>query len=640
MAALTLGMAAVFALLVVDSGRLYLEQRKLQRVVDMAALEAAGQSAVCSGPGANALAQATVSARRNGFDPAQEHGFQVSCGSVQTGAQSLRAFTPDNSRADAIRVVAQREVPTSIAVNLFNLVSANGLAANTVLQARAIATPPLPPLAALSIRSNLLNIDSNRSALLNALFSKLLGGNLNISALGWESLLNTDLNLLNFLQALNLKAGSFEQLLSTELKVTDLVQAMINVAGQSSPLVEASLKNLLQASVNAPNVVLGKIITLQSGTPSAGLDTNVQLLELVQAVIQLAGKQNAVVVDATSINIPGLLNIGLKLGVVEPPQLSSIGNPAKAKLNPTGPDQIFVRTAQVRLMLSVKLPVLDLVNNALSAVNGLVSPLAGALNGLLRLNLVETLSSVLCLLGTGCDMIDPQILPGAPSLDINVEVASGSSRVTDFTCTPDKTLTTQTKTSALTLKVGTIANKDAAFSSSVVPTVTPLPVVDIGIKTCHRILGLLGTCGPRVPFAGGGLGLLIDSSVASNSDINGVTTPLIFSPPTHSPPNLDQPAAILSLNNPKIVNGLKTALGGIKIQAFESPKPNLLSNLLNVTASILSAVNDTLGKAITSLLSPLVDPLLDSVLKTLGISLNQIDVGANLQCGGRPSLVL
>ena len=35
MAALTLGLALLFMLLVVDSGRLYLEQRKLQRIADM-----------------------------------------------------------------------------------------------------------------------------------------------------------------------------------------------------------------------------------------------------------------------------------------------------------------------------------------------------------------------------------------------------------------------------------------------------------------------------------------------------------------------------------------------------------------------------------------------------------------------------
>lgn len=40
MAAVTLGLALLLMLLVVDTGRLYMEQRKLQRVVDTAALEA------------------------------------------------------------------------------------------------------------------------------------------------------------------------------------------------------------------------------------------------------------------------------------------------------------------------------------------------------------------------------------------------------------------------------------------------------------------------------------------------------------------------------------------------------------------------------------------------------------------------
>lgn len=47
MAALTLGLALVFLLLVVDSGRLYLEKRKLQGIADMAALEAVQRNGDC-----------------------------------------------------------------------------------------------------------------------------------------------------------------------------------------------------------------------------------------------------------------------------------------------------------------------------------------------------------------------------------------------------------------------------------------------------------------------------------------------------------------------------------------------------------------------------------------------------------------
>jgi hypothetical protein len=47
MAAGTLALALGFMLLVIDSGRLYLEQRKLQRVADTAALEAVTRDGNC-----------------------------------------------------------------------------------------------------------------------------------------------------------------------------------------------------------------------------------------------------------------------------------------------------------------------------------------------------------------------------------------------------------------------------------------------------------------------------------------------------------------------------------------------------------------------------------------------------------------
>jgi uncharacterized membrane protein len=59
MAALTLAMALGFMLLVIDTGRLYLEQRKLQRVADTAALEAVTRDGNCqSGQSATNYASA------------------------------------------------------------------------------------------------------------------------------------------------------------------------------------------------------------------------------------------------------------------------------------------------------------------------------------------------------------------------------------------------------------------------------------------------------------------------------------------------------------------------------------------------------------------------------------------------------
>ncbi|MHA6197510.1 pilus assembly protein TadG-related protein [Pseudomonas wadenswilerensis] len=639
-AVLTLATAMVFGLLAVDGGRLYMEQRSLQRVVDMAALEAAGQRANCTGTGTQAAAVATASAARNGFTAGNGNTLVATCGSVATGAASLRSFSPDASRTDAIRVQAHLQTRNSVAAGLWDLIRAVPGAENTILHATAVATPPLPPLAVLTIRSNLLNVDTARSNWLNGLFSQLLGGQLTINAAGWQGLIDSRINLLDYLQQLaidlNLSAGNYEQLLNTNIAATELVDAMIKVATRAGNTADVltSLNALKQASLSVPSLVLGTILDVQTGTPDAGLDTDLQLFQLVESFIQLAGKANAAVVDAKSVSIPGLLNVNLKLSIIEPAQISSIGDPRLAQANPYGPNQIFVRTAQVRTYLSIQLPVLATISGVTTALTDLVGPLVGALNSLLHLDLVGTINSALCLLGAGCEQIDLLPLP-TPRIDINLEVASGSSRVTGYTCSPNKTLTAETKTSAVSLRLGTI-DPTHVFDSANLPETRPLALIDIGTKTCRKILGI-GTCDARKPFTGGGLGIKIDTTVGSNgSALSGSSQSLVFT----APPNLNQPPQYLSTSNPNIVQSLRGTLNGVKVEAFKSPTPNILGDLLAVAASVLAGLNSTLGAFITNTLSPLLDPLLQNVLTSLGVTVNQVDVGANLQCSGRPNLVI
>ncbi|NER66630.1 hypothetical protein G3436_25705, partial [Pseudomonas sp. MAFF212427] len=192
MAALTLGMALLFSLLVIDSARLYLEHRKLQRVVDMAALEAAGQTAVCVGVGPQAPALAQASAARNGFVVGAAHTLATTCGTLQTGANSLRTFTLSATQADAIRVSASSSVSTSIAAGVQALLSGRAPPATTTLRATAVAAVPKPPQAMLRLQTTLATIDSRRSTLLNALLDP-LGAKVTLDALGWQGIANTDI---------------------------------------------------------------------------------------------------------------------------------------------------------------------------------------------------------------------------------------------------------------------------------------------------------------------------------------------------------------------------------------------------------------------------------------------------------------
>lgn len=637
MAAATLSLAIVLMLLVVDTGRLYMEQRKLQRVVDTAALEAVSRGGNCL-PGLTAASYAGQSATRNGYTVDATDTLVTTCGSLLTANTGLRTFTVDATQSAAIKVVASRTVTTSFAGGVQALFSGTPVSLNTTLNASAVAAQPQPPIAQLNIRSNLVSISTSQSNILNPLFSGLLGGNVSVTALGWTGLLNTNINLLSYLNQLainlNVAAGNYTQLLNTQVTATQLIQAaatVVQLNGATADVMTA-LGNLQLAANNSVPLTLGQILQLQTGTTAAGLDANLQLLQLIQGVVQLANSKSAVAATLP-ISVLGLANFTVRVKVIEPPQFSAIGNPALAVLNPTGPNRIYVRTAQVRTMLSVNLPVLSGVTGLSNAVLGLVGTLTPTLNALLSLNLAATINSVACLLGAGCQTLDPELLP-SPEIDISLDAGGAISYVTAYSCpvggtTGTKSLTAHTITSIADLKLGKI-DPTAAFSSTAEPTVTPLPLIDNGIWICHKVLGL-GNCGPaRTAFAAGGIAIMLNTSVGQN------TQDLVFSStmPFATPPNLLLPPSIISAApTTNIVNSLANTLAGVNLIVYQPVGSNPLGSIIANVASAISGVTTLLVPVITNLLSPLLDPLLNNLLSALGINLMDVDVGANMTCG-------
>ena len=292
-------------------------------------------------------------------------------------------------------------MPISVASGVAALFTPGPINLTTQLSATAVAAAPTPTVAQLSIRSTLGTVSTAQSSILNPLVGGMLGGSLSLSAVGWNGLLNTNINLLSYLNqlAINLgvAAGNYTQLLNTTTSVTQLIQAAITVvqANGATADILTALGNLQVAAINAAPLKLGDILQLQTGLPSTALDANLQLFQLLQAVIQLSNS-NSAVAATLPINVLGLANITVQAKVIEPPQLSAIGNPALAKADPTGANRIYVRTAQVRTLVRVNLS-LPLVSGLSTAVGNLVAPLTPVLNSLLSLNLVATLGSALCL---------------------------------------------------------------------------------------------------------------------------------------------------------------------------------------------------------------------------------------------------
>jgi uncharacterized membrane protein len=601
MGAMTLGIALLFMLLVVDSGRLYLEKRKLQRVADTAALEVVTRGGACVSPNTNAAQFAIQSATRNDFPIDDNRTLATACGTLVSGADFIRTFSPNPSKADAIQVIATHRVVTSIANGLLMLFSPGPFEPSIRLQAVAVAAVPAPPVATLTIRSTLLTVDSTKSAALNALIGGLLGGKLQLNAVGWEGLINTNISLLSYLDALairlNVSAGNYDELLKTDASVGDLIQAAIDVIKIGGDAVKVVINNLEAIKLIAPGTKilhLGDLLTIQNGTDKSALDVNLQLFNLIQGFVQLSNKYNAVAVELP-VDVLGLLNITVKTKVIEPAQISAIGNP---KLIATQP--IYVRTAQVRTLISVNLPVVGVLNDVVGGVTGLLGLLLG--------------SSLDAKIGT--------------QLDVALEAASGSSEVTGFRCNgpADKSLSVVGTTSAVRLMVGQIDPKNL-FSSTAPLSVDEFPLLDLGIQTCSK-----GACDPRQPYAVGGISLRVDSSVAKTTRNHTYG----------SPPEVNQPPGYFSFSSSNVVGSLSNTLSGIQLINHPPTQGGLLGLVLNVVVGLVTGVLNLLTSIISGVLSPLLDPLVNNLLAGLGVDLAKVEIGANLSCspGGRAILVI
>lgn len=634
MAAVTLGMVLLFMLLVVDSGRLYLEQRKLQRVADMAVLEAVSRGGNCTGT-STAAGFANQSATRNSFTPGSVQKVNTTCGTLSTNSSQLRVFTADATKSDAIRVIATTTVPTSVAGGLWSLFSKGGFNLNTNLTASAVGSNGGAPLAQLTIRSALLTIDSTQSPILDQLVGGLLGGSIKAGVVSWQGLVDTNINLLSYLNqliSLNANVGNLDQLLKTNIHVTQLLDAAITVLQKNGPTADVAVKGLtaIRAVVSSTQVLkLGDLINVQSGTPNAGLDTNLRVFDLLQGIAQLAGQQSAATVNV-QINPFNLVNINVYTKIIQPPQLSAIGNPALIRNNPTGPNQISVRTAQVQTRIQIGLPILnalkpltDLITNALSTVTEIVGKL-------LNLKLVDAIS---CLFS--CDSVASISLVN--DINVYIEAASANSYVTDYRCTSDtsKSLTAQANTALAKISIG------ASPSTGMLPTVdvatnsfiiSPVKLININLKTC-ALLGL-GGCSTGVGD-GGSFNLLVQTNLSPTTQSLDYASPTLL--------NINQAPYYKKFGSNANVLTIGSASGSIVTTSYTPPTgKSVTGSLLQAVAGLITTLTTDIVSALNKVLVSLVNPIINTLLSALGVNVAVAEVGANLSCnqGGRAQLVL
>jgi Predicted membrane protein len=629
---LALYLAILVSLLaVVDVGFMFITKRELQKAADLAAL--AGVRQLVMPDGTRSCAAATTAGTENAqtnltqpaLPPFSTMTVEISCGKWDTAAADgpFVADTGDSHDTNAVKATI-RSRPYSFFLSLISNQEPGEIQAEAVSAIQA-------PQAQLKIRSTLASLEDGP---VNRLLGALLGGEISLDVVGWQGVANADVNLLQFMNNMNnmlgldvaASIGTYHGLLDTQLELGQILDAMINAvepsatAGLAIDVLKEFQKELQEATddtyaISHLPIRLGDLLNLQAGAESAGLNALINAFYLVRAVAEVANYNSSVAATLPiCLNLTSSCNatsasISTQVKVTEPAQLSVIGNPALAALDPLGPNAIFVRTAQVRTLTSVNLEQLGVVSALLSVVNGLVGALVG----------VEVL--------------------GGSHLDLVIDAGSGNTYLTDYECSADggKMLEAAARTSVSALALGEVSH---AFSSNHAIEVRPVPLLKL-----KPLFGLLGSVTLGIVLNDAPNGSLVGGTVpVLGSD--AINEPLTFeeqrgtSPQSSSLPNVEWPDnenMYQSFQATDLVQSLSSTLRGIKLVEIE--RTGLIGGLISAVNILLGSVLSIVGVLVSALGMLVLDPLVNGLLQLLGLDIANIEVGAKLTCDAAGILV-
>lgn len=355
--ACTLLVLLLFLALVVDGGRLYMEQRKLQKIADMAALEAVSrlESGNCAAEPFIATDYAGENALRHGFPQENGQSLLTQCATVTPGNASSdgsRIITVD-PKGRAVKVTATRSVQNSLIAQLLDRLP------TVDLRAEATAVRETPA-ASFSVGAQLLRLNDNK--LLGQLLKTVGLKPEHLTVLDSDGLASAQITPSGLLKALGIKVGIHELKALSPQGLVDLVNTEVGLLGLdrliglsaqviSDSVLLAQLDLLRQGILTSPilkdvNLQLfgtedqPGLLKLESGpdgTLGAALDTQINLGDLLGAGILIGANGRAL--EVNELNVLGLAQV--ELGIVEPP---SIG---------IGPVGTKAYNAQIRLYVGV-----------------------------------------------------------------------------------------------------------------------------------------------------------------------------------------------------------------------------------------------------------------------------------------------
>lgn len=354
--------------LAVDLGSFFYQKRRLQAATDLAAIAAAANLG-------SAQQAAVATLRLNGFPASSLQSVQTGTYTADPAVNSRLRFSPrTNGNINAVRITTQTTAPY-IFGRIFAPKPANAatICANTdpscslggvggvsqsppTVRITSQSTAAQNALASFAIGSRLLSVNGG---ILNELFGAMLGSQLSLSAMDYQSLASANIDLFAFSNALatraNLTAVSYNQLAAGSFKAGDVFGAIVD-ASRLNPSIGSSTTAVLSevvAAAPATSVSLASLLAygpygMMTVGSSAPITATVSALDLVSAVVQIANGGHQILL-ALNLTAPPIASASLQLAIGE--------RPVSASFVSIGQAGATVHTAQTRLLLTLQLAV-------------------------------------------------------------------------------------------------------------------------------------------------------------------------------------------------------------------------------------------------------------------------------------------
>jgi uncharacterized membrane protein len=299
---MTLLMLLTFTALSVDTGRLWLERKGIQRAADMAAL-AASRFTGCGSSLEDVRRAARETAAANGIDPGT---VTVEVGVMSRDAKLISVFTPAPiGTSNGVRVSLNKTVAQSVLLGGYN---------NRTVTIPAVATAQGgPPIATYSVGS-VYGISAQGAQQISNVFKGVLGnGAPSLDTAGINELVTSTVTLGALQQAAG--AATINDLLNQQMTIRQFLDLIARASPDASSL-DAFQKLYTASAGNSTLFLVSQILNIQSPAPSGVSSAEVSVFDLINASIY-----------AGAINQGGVINMSLGLNFLGKTTLSILNPP-------------------------------------------------------------------------------------------------------------------------------------------------------------------------------------------------------------------------------------------------------------------------------------------------------------------------